>query len=959
MKQATYMVILTLLVALIAVSCSEPQPEQPVPPDSRTGSGNPGGSIPATSTASTSGAAGDTGRSTGVAAGGPAGSSPDAGSQVTQPVGTPPGRAPASPPPGGARASGPAGPGSRSPAGPPPDSATTTAAPQPQDPTQPPGYYLGSGHGLALAQTARQDIERREGWVNITLNLVAVRFDGGGVTLERGQQPNSICLEGSEGSPDCLMVKWGSEEQYDAELTGPGGSRSVLLDDARPVAPKAVNLGVAFQLPSNATTASLLFGEHKIPLDLDGDYAPREDHDSPVAVSTAPPSQDPKTGAFFMDSGHGIGVTGVSRTMADDGSLMSSVTVGLSVLSVGEYDPSAPGPGEAGGPGAVCFGKDGGECIQVFWGPEEQFDAALYLEGGDRFARARSADARWPLPVNIRFRLPHNHDSAVLKFGSHRIPIDLRGMRSDGPVYDYTVHYPEAVPGTALYEHDGKTVVLDRVKHDPSRGHLELAMTARNGNEASDFTPLFHPVALFSASGKVNRRADGEDFRVRWSAPTTIRGETLAPGQTSPLTFVVPRAGDRKWGDAAYSRDPAKRTDGAVFQVSEERTRAIGPEALPEPVPRFVRFKRAEDEREFFVGRTLWRHESESGLRFPAFSDVAVYSLSDEGILALDAETGERLWLFNPGSAVSKPIVGDGVVYVATAESNMHAVDAATGEQLWQFKPDGARLLPTSANGVVYLPTWGGGLYALKSATGERLWHFGPGAVFGRTMVADGMVYALSGCSHDGCTELYALDAASGEEVWRFKPPRYTIHLSAVAGNVVYVEGGYGFYALDAATGQEMWRRGIRSALLAVEGGMVYVRSSEAISALGATTGEPAWWLETRTRRNFRASVADGRVFAAEVLGGGGSKLDAVYDAATGELLWRVRPRDSFRFLTAADGVVYVMSDGLKALSADTGQLLWRSSDIGQIFHYSTVLDGVLYGTSGGHMHAIIAGGGR
>ena len=44
---------------------------------------------------------------------------------------------------------------------------------------KPEGYYDGAGHGLALVQTSRRPSASREGWMDITLDLAAVRFGGG------------------------------------------------------------------------------------------------------------------------------------------------------------------------------------------------------------------------------------------------------------------------------------------------------------------------------------------------------------------------------------------------------------------------------------------------------------------------------------------------------------------------------------------------------------------------------------------------------------------------------------------------------------------------------------------------------------------------------------------------------------------------------------------------------------
>ena len=155
-----------------------------------------------------------------------------------------------------------------------------------------------------------------------------------------------------------------------------------------------------------------------------------------------------------MDSEHGIGLTHVDCVDLRDYPAMATARVELSVLSLGDYD--AYGQEISQDAGSVCLGQGGSECLEIFWGPEEQFNTILSLEGGDEFAEARRGGARWPLPVAIEFNLPNNHDSAALEFGGHRIPLDLRGMTGD-PAFDYTAHYAEATPGSTLYKSEGKT----------------------------------------------------------------------------------------------------------------------------------------------------------------------------------------------------------------------------------------------------------------------------------------------------------------------------------------------------------------------------------------------------------------------------------------------------------------------------------------------------------------------
>ena len=255
-------------------------------------------------------------------------------------------------------------------------------------------------------------------------------------------------------------------------------------------------------MAANATKASLFFGEHEIPLDLEGDYALDINPSGPLPGQRRHRRRTPKRRLL-----HGRGVRD-SRDRGIPGGARHHISHGnwpveLAVLFLAEHDVSVPALGYEGG--IVCLGNGGTECLEIFWGPEQQFDALIYLKQheygrgrleAEAFDSALKAGARWPLSLTLEFRLPANQDSAVLMFGDHSIPLDLRGMSGNAPVFDYTTHYAEATPGSVLYESDGKTVVLDQVRHDPETGGLEVELTANNGSEASDFTPLFLPSGI-------------------------------------------------------------------------------------------------------------------------------------------------------------------------------------------------------------------------------------------------------------------------------------------------------------------------------------------------------------------------------------------------------------------------------------------------------------------------------
>ncbi|MEL6694093.1 MAG: PQQ-binding-like beta-propeller repeat protein, partial [Pseudomonadota bacterium] len=82
----------------------------------------------------------------------------------------------------------------------------------------------------------------------------------------------------------------------------------------------------------------------------------------------------------------------------------------------------------------------------------------------------------------------------------------------------------------------------------------------------------------------------------------------------------------------------------------------------------------------------------------------------------------------------STPIVIDGVMYVTSAWSIVYALDAKTGEELWVYDPDVDRAVGVNAccdvvnrgvalyEGKLFLGVIDGRVEALDAKTGERIW---------------------------------------------------------------------------------------------------------------------------------------------------------------------------------------------------------------------------------------------
>ena len=135
----------------------------------------------------------------------------------------------------------------------------------------------------------------------------------------------------------------------------------------------------------------------------------------------------------------------------------------------------------------------------------------------------------------------------------------------------------------------------------------------------------------------------------------------------------------------------------------------------------------------------------------------------------------------------STPIVVDGVMYVTSAWSLVYALDAKTGEELWVYDPDVDRAVGVKAccdvvnrgvavyDGKVFVGVIDGRLEALDAETGEVVWskvtvdQSKPYTITGAPRVVNGKVLIGNGGAEFGVRGyLSAYDANTGDKVWRF-----------------------------------------------------------------------------------------------------------------------------------------------------------------------------------------------
>ncbi len=196
---------------------------------------------------------------------------------------------------------------------------------------------------------------------------------------------------------------------------------------------------------------------------------------------------------------------------------------------------------------------------------------------------------------------------------------------------------------------------------------------------------------------------------------------------------------------------------------------------------------------------------------------VCTRGMHETSAVALDASTGKILWRSPYGHCDAAPAYADGKVFVssiAPGDTNLQgrplvaALDAKTGEPVWVYRESAqglwsiigsweAAVAGTYANGVYYQSTpFTDQILAFDARTGRVRWRFhtaGPAKM--SPVVKTGRLYI-----GDVAGLLYTLDADDGSllEIRAFKQP-FSISPPIIAGNHMIVVNGTSVYAIPVS----------------------------------------------------------------------------------------------------------------------------------------------------------------
>jgi outer membrane protein assembly factor BamB len=271
-----------------------------------------------------------------------------------------------------------------------------------------------------------------------------------------------------------------------------------------------------------------------------------------------------------------------------------------------------------------------------------------------------------------------------------------------------------------------------------------------------------------------------------------------------------------------------------------------------------------------FSGQVQWSVVAQGGgFGVPARDRDTVYvGTGRDTVRALDADTGSRRWVYDPGGreehgggAWGKPLVADGRVHVGVSHSGdpnadptaaddfthrVVALDRADGSVVWGTAVPGQVWTgPVSTAGTLVAAVREGPLHGLDLATGESLWALNlPGRVTQPlSVVADGVVAVVT---DDGTVAF--VDVPDGS-IRRTAKPLRGVTSVARADGTLYVGGGHGLDGDGEPTG-----------------GRVAALSTDVAGGIDVETGATRWEYDADTPIDGVA-VGDAGVFAVDRTG--------------------------------------------------------------------------------------------
>lgn len=249
-----------------------------------------------------------------------------------------------------------------------------------------------------------------------------------------------------------------------------------------------------------------------------------------------------------------------------------------------------------------------------------------------------------------------------------------------------------------------------------------------------------------------------------------------------------------------------------------------------------------------------------------------------------------------------KPVVRDGVVYVADTSGLVQAIDKKTAKSLWsnQLKQN-VMSGPTVEEGMVAVGTSASTVILLNQANGQKIKvNKVSGDVFSKPVISN---HRLIAKTIDG--NLYAFDTNTGKELWLSEhgAPHLILQASSspiMLNNQILVGFSDGkLDAIDPENGRIVWQRSI-----------AYASGSSDVERLVDIDADPI--------------VRGDTVYLATYQGYVGAMT-----LSTGQFIWN-KPASVYKNMAIDDHNIYLVDsdDVIWAMNRQTGQVSWKQATL-------------------------------
>jgi len=479
----------------------------------------------------------------------------------------------------------------------------------------------------------------------------------------------------------------------------------------------------------------------------------------------------------------------------------------------------------------------------------------------------------------------------------------------------------------------------------------------------ADYHPHF-TVVVTLANGKVVTLKSDSSYHcfIPWNIEYDGRSYVQYNGKIPSALLTLLAKIDKEW--ASYDKEihwgcyPA-----AVPEKYSE-------ESLTFPVTEYV----LTPEEERGITHILWKVDFQNAVGRPVYINGKVFFITENQLVALDAQTGEVLWeyIFEQGKKApshmfqKNVVIHDGTVYVG-APSWMYSLDGETGNLLWKYKTN-TQYTPLALAGDNLIALTGG-VICLHKETGEILWEITDDTwnekFYSDTILLEGL--------KEGDSYHALIDAKTGKTIW--KEPLFEIKSPVYHDGVLYfsrITDGT-FVSVEVETMEE-WSYWYGKTIVYFEVFedrillVLFDKEGKFLdSLLVLDLNKSTLWKYTYPQKvlwefgyTIDSSFCEGTLFISRE----GGVIEA-FDAENGEKQWETEVRGTeMTSLDVYEGRIYVSAnDGrLYCLELETGKISWVivtenglvTFPEGALVYVSPIEDGLLFvATMEGILYAV------